>query len=199
MAAKAISSGLKQVWNALAALNVPVALMGGLALAVWQHVRSTRDIDFLVAIGGMSPEELVRHLASAGLRPKRKPLTTTLGPLRIVQLVCDVRDSLIEIQVDLLLAESEYHLEALSRRRTAQLPEIDEPVFVLSCEDLVLHKLMAGRMIDRADAVALLRANIDVLDLGYCRQWISKLKISDDADRVWQEALPDTTPWQAVP
>jgi hypothetical protein len=36
---------LQHVWLALKPLKIPVALMGGIALATWKYVRATRDID----------------------------------------------------------------------------------------------------------------------------------------------------------
>jgi len=37
------------------------------------------------------------------------------------------------------------------------LPGLDIPIAILNCEDVILHKLIAGRIIDRADAAMLLR------------------------------------------
>ena len=40
-----------------------------------------------------------------------------------------------------------------------ELSGLDVTLDVLACEDLLLHKLLAGRVIDRVDAAALIRAN----------------------------------------
>src|SRR5438094_576568 len=124
--AELLLGAFRQVWAALAGRGVPAALMGGLAVAVWQHVRATRDVDLLV-------------------------------------------------QVDLLLADSPYHREALARRIPATVGDLE--VSVLACEDLVLHKLLAGRIIDRADVAALLRANREALDSAYLRRWSRELSL----------------------
>lgn len=49
MAAELVLDALKNVWLSLESLNVPRAVMGGLALAAWGHVRATRDVACLSA------------------------------------------------------------------------------------------------------------------------------------------------------
>ena len=45
---------LCHVWRTLEPLQLPMALMGGgIAVAVWKHVRATQNIDLLVGIGVM--------------------------------------------------------------------------------------------------------------------------------------------------
>ena len=68
--------------------------------------------------------------------------------------------------------------------------DYDIEVAVLVCEDLILHKLLAGRMIDLADAVALLRANRAGLDLDYLNRWAGDLEVATELAGVWNEAFP---------
>jgi hypothetical protein len=115
-----------------------------------------------------------------------------LGSARIVQLLYEPPQAFMDLQIDLFLAESEYHREALSRRIPVNLPGLDIGIFVLSCEDLILHKLMARRIIDRADVLALLRANQKTLDTYYLKKWIRQLDLESDWTLVWAEAYPGT-------
>src|SRR5689334_14666182 len=110
--AELLLRALAEVWKALAPLQVPVALMGGLAVAVWKHVRATRDVDLLIGLDTGQVDELLRQLAGASIRPKRDPPVLTLGSLHIVQLLYEPPDAYWPVQVDLLLAESDYHREA---------------------------------------------------------------------------------------
>ncbi len=95
----------------------------------------------------------------------------------------------MSVAVDLLLVHTDYHREALMRRLKVQLPELSRPVYVLACEDLILHKLSAGRIIDLADVAVLLRANRDTLDLPYLTRWAMELEVTADLVRVWKEAF----------
>ena len=42
MAGSVVLEGLRHVWVTLDQVGFPLALMGGLALSIWKHVRATR-------------------------------------------------------------------------------------------------------------------------------------------------------------
>lgn len=184
-------AALRQAWTAVRALNVPAALMGGIALASWKYPRATRDIDLLVGIADLRPERLVEILRASGLRPKRANTVVHLGQLDLLQFLYQPPESFLDIQVDLLLAISPYHRQALHRRAALRLADLDLEIDVLSCEDLILHKLLAGRVIDLADSAALLAANRDSLDYAYLAGWIETLGLSAGFRQVWHSAWPD--------
>jgi len=48
VAAEVVLKALKHVWVSLEPFHAPMAVMGGLALAAWRHVRATRDVDLLI-------------------------------------------------------------------------------------------------------------------------------------------------------
>ncbi|HTI52193.1 MAG TPA: nucleotidyl transferase AbiEii/AbiGii toxin family protein [Planctomycetaceae bacterium] len=194
MAAHAVLQTLEHVWKALEPLRLPMAVMGGLALSLWKRARATRDVDLLVGIGTHSPDELLTVLSSAGFRPKHAPPVRSLGGMQILQLEFDPRDAFVSISVDLLLVDSDYHRVALQRRTPARLESVSGDLFVLACEDLILHKLVAGRIIDRADAAALLRANRDSIDVGYLGKWAKHLLVTDELREVWGEAYGSQSP-----
>ena len=58
------------------------------------------------------------------------------------------------------------------------------------CEDLIVHKLLAGRIVDLMDAAALLRANRATIDFAYLRRWIHEQALETDFARIWGEAFP---------
>jgi hypothetical protein len=165
-----------------------MALMGGLALSVWNHVRSTQDVDILLGIGSMAPERILDVVSKSGFRPRRKPPVTQLGSLRVLQLEFDPEEAYVSVHVDLLLSNSEYHDLALARRVWRKIPQSGHDVPVLRCEDLVLHKLLAGRLIDLADGVALLKANGHTLDFDYLEAWAARLDVAADLERIRREA-----------
>jgi hypothetical protein len=70
------------------------------------------------------------------------------------------------------------------------MPELDITVSVLSCEDLSIPKLVAGRIIDRFDVVALLGANQESLDTAYLEKWVRQLALEPEWTKVWAEAFP---------
>lgn len=189
MTAEAVLISLRHVWTALAPLNLPMALMGGLAMAAWRYARATRDVDVLIALGGTALDDVLRTLRQAGMRPRRSPPVTPLGPLDVLQLLYEPPDAFVDVQVDVLLARPGFAAESLARRVPVRLPGLDLELAVLSCEDLVLHKLQSGRIIDLADCAALLRANRGSLDEAYLSGTAERHGLSSDLARVRKEAM----------
>ncbi len=194
MPSDAVLATLKHVWQTLESLDLPMAVIGGIAVSTWKHVRVTRDVDLLVAIGDTSPDDLVKRLAAVGIRPKRQDPLVKLSDAEFLQLKYEPPETFVDVQIDLLLAHSPYQRQALSRRVPVPSSELGFDVCVLSCEDLILHKLLAGRIIDRADAAALLRANRRSIDSGYLLKWTAALRLSGELAEIWDEAFPGELP-----
>lgn len=191
MAAELLIATLRQIWQLLESLHVPAAVMGGMAMSAWQYARTTRDVDLLVAADASEMNSLLRQLEEAGFHPKNESRIVALGELKILQLLYEPPDAFLDMHVDLLVADSPYHLEAIKRRITVILPDTNLEIAVLTCEDLILHKLLAGRLIDMADVAALIALNHETLDRQYLARWLDSLKIKDDFSAIWQKALPD--------
>lgn len=190
MTARPTIATLIHVWETLKPTGLPLAVIGEIALAFWRHVRFTQGVDLLVGCSGEKTDELIATLSTRSVTVRRNPPTTRLGDLEVLQLSYEPPESFIDVKVDLLLADSEYHRTALSRRVPVTLPDRRVEIAVLSCEDLIIHKLVAGRLIDRADTVALLAANGRQLNAEYLSTWITRLQLETDFSQVWSEACP---------
>jgi hypothetical protein len=130
-------------------------------------------------------------LREVGVRPKHDVRPIRLGQLDIIQLLYKPPEAFLELQIDLLFGRSEYHQESLRRRVNAELPGLDVTVTVLRPEDLLLHKLLAGRILDRVDAAALLRFNRDRLAWDYLTEWSKRLELTAELTAAWHDAFPD--------
>lgn len=194
MAAPAVLKTLERAWLALQPSQLPMAVMGGLALSAWRYPRSTRDVDLLVAIREEDADKLLGPLVEQGFRPKRTPAIRPLGSMKILQLDFDPPDSFLTIPADLLLVDAAVHRAALDRRVPFAIPGVAGELFVLSCEDLLLFKLAAGRTIDLSDAAALLRANRERLDGAYLWAQAENLGVQAELRTAWDEACPDNPP-----
>ena len=194
MPPKVVLKTLDKLWAALEPMGLPMAIMGGLALAVWKYVRATHAVDLLVGINQSQTGALIRRLNAAGFRCTRTPPVMSLGSIEILQLEYEPEDALMAVQVDLLLVDTAYHRQALQRRVAVDLPDFGSSYSVLSCEDLIVHKLLAGRIIDRADAASLVRANCPELDVDYLLTSARQLKLENELLEIWDEAFPGQTP-----
>src|SRR5690349_3632374 len=146
MAGEFLTSALRQIWATLTALKIDLALMGGIAVAAWQHIRNTRDVDLLIGVLPSSEQALLEPLSAAGFKPRNDPPFLDVGGSRILQLSYEPPGRFLDVRIDLFFAKSEYDQQALARRVPITLAGMTEPVFILSCEDLILFKLEAGRM-----------------------------------------------------
>jgi hypothetical protein len=191
VASDAILSTLEHVLRVLTPLGHPVAVMGGVSLAAWRHIRATHDVDLLIAVDLSEIDAVVSALCANGCRPKRSTPILVVGQHHFLQLLYTPPDEFYDVQFDLLLAENELQKSAIARRVKREVSGIAEPIEVLSVEDLILFKLVAGRMIDRADAAMLLRENRDAIDFKYLDGWVSKLDLGSDYATIWSEAFPN--------
>ncbi|MBS0154270.1 MAG: nucleotidyltransferase [Nitrospira sp.] len=82
-----------------------------------------------------------------------------------------------EVVIDVLLADSEYLRTALERRRQILLGEVSVPI--VTVEDLIVLKTLAGRLQDQADLekIKLRQDDLDV-DWAYVDEWKAKLGLA---------------------
>lgn len=165
--------------------------MPGLALTAWKYPRATRDVDLVICSTTQHFDPLVAALAAASFRARHQPAVRPLGAIYIAQFDFDPPDAFLTIPTDVLLVDSDYHRAALTRCVPLVVSDIAARMQVLSCEDLILHKLLAGRMIDRSDGAALIRANRQSIDVEYLRKSAASLGIKPELDAVWNEAASE--------
>jgi hypothetical protein len=194
MPGELVLQALRQIWLSLEPLPLPRAVMGGVAVAYWGHVRATQDVDLLIQIEPGETEAVLHALAEGGIHPKRHPPVLPIGPIHLLPLLYRPPGTFVDLRIDLLFAESEYQRLALARRVTARVPGLDLDVAVLTCEDLIIHKLIAGRILDRIDVAALLRRHRATLDFAYLREWIDRLALTAEWTEVWSGAFPGEPP-----
>ncbi len=82
------------------------------------------------------------------------------------------------IPVDLMLPRDDHDHECLSRRRQYTLGKVS--LWVIASEDLVVHKLKAGRAQDFIDVLSVLQRQGDNMDRRYISQWAKRLGIWEE-------------------
>src|ERR1041384_2139191 len=167
---------LHDLVRVLDGLRIPYQVMGGMAVRVWSFPRPTFDIDLTVSCGLDQLPALIRSLEQAGFtvpEPFRSRLLDRLHGLNKVkgQISPPERPP---VDIDLFLVTTEYQRAAVARRREVEMD--GEKVWCMSPEDLILHKLIAGRDRDKADVSDLLMA-AGPLDFEYLRQWARELGV----------------------
>ena len=156
---------IADVAHALAIRNIPFMLIGGQAVLLHGAPRLTDDIDLTLGIG---PDQVavvakvVRDLALAPLAP---------DPTRFAQdtFVYPARDPRTGFRVDFIFSTTQYEQQAIGRAVRVSLG--GERVPFATAEDLIVHKLFAGRARDWDDAVSVVRRQGAKLDWDYVERW----------------------------
>jgi hypothetical protein len=179
---KDIASSLHDLVALFERLEIPYAVMGGLAVRVYGIPRPTFDVDFTAAVGRDRLPALYERLKDIGYTVSEefaKGWVDKVAEMPIVKTKLFVEGR--SIDVDIFLAESPYQQELLARRRSEELDGV--PVWIVSPEDLVLLKLISYRPRDVADIGDVLFTQ-GQLDETYLRHWAATLGVSARLDEV---------------
>jgi hypothetical protein len=90
------------------------------------------------------------------------------------------------IPVDLMLPKDNHDQACLTRRRQYELDNLS--LWIISPEDLVIHKLKAGRAQDFIDVLSVLQRQAASLDRTYVTDWVKRLGIWEE----WQYVQSQT-------
>ena len=133
----------------------------------------TNDIDLLLADTGPGLDELEKNIVRAGWSVYRADPGGEL--LRLKHAEYGV--------ADLLIAGTEYQQQAIHRavRETIE----NGNVKVLAVEDVIVHKLIAGRYQDLADIEAIIDSMV-TFDYDYIEQWAKFWELGD----LWEQLKP---------
>ncbi len=158
-------STLRRLARELNARSIPYMIIGGQAVLVYGRMRSTEDIDVTLGIG---PDEYerVRDVADVlGFEPTQPDAERFARQFYVYP--CQNRRN--GLRIDFILSFSPYERGAIARARDVDVG--GEVVRYASPEDIVVHKIVAGRAQDLEDVKWILKKNPGV-DLAYVRGWL---------------------------
>ena len=178
---------LEQIGLGLDALGIPYMVIGGQAVLLYGEPRLTRDIDVTVGAG---PDRLADLLRWAGQRNWR---ILSENPPDFVQktLVLPCLEPTGGVRIDFVFGVSAYEQQAIERARRELMGRAQ--VCFASVEDVLIHKIVAGRPRDLEDARSIL-AKQRTIDTDYVRHWLRQFEDSLDEkfcerfEAVWNAA-----------
>lgn len=144
---------LAKLARALDRHHIPYMLIGGQAVLVHGSARLTEDMDLTLAAGPERLPDLLKLIAELGWRPLPS------DPREFVEqtLVLPCSDKVSGIKADFIFGLSAYEHEAIARSIGRDIR--GATVRFASAEDLVIHKMIAGRPRDLEDVVGVLAKN----------------------------------------
>lgn len=165
---------IKKIARRLDEDKIPYMVIGGQAVLVYGRARLTRDIDITLGLDtdGFSLVEKVCKKLNLRILPEK--------PEEFAEetKVLPTEEPKSKIRVDFVFSFSEYERKALERVVPVQIDNY--PVMFASCEDVIIHKIVAGRAVDEEDVKSILVKNKDSIDLEYITGWLLEFsKISE--------------------
>jgi predicted nucleotidyltransferase len=160
---------LEKIALALEERSIAYMLIGGQALLLYGEPRLTKDIDITLGIG---PERL--NLILGMVKDIRFDVLVETPEKFVSQtLVLPCLEPKSGIRVDFIFSFSPYERKAIKRARSVKIGKA-EVRFALM-EDLIIHKVIAGRPRDLEDVRSVLIKNTKV-DVTYIRRWLKQFE-----------------------
>ncbi|MEW5902593.1 MAG: nucleotidyltransferase [Acidobacteriota bacterium] len=162
---------LEKLALALESAGIPYMVIGGQAVLLYGEPRLTRGVD--VSLG--ADAERIREVLDLVLRLGWRVLVEEPGDFvrRTMVLPCD--DPQSGVRVDLTFSFNPYERQALERVKMVAMGKAI--VRFTSVEDLIIHKIIAGRPRDLEDIKGVLLKNRG-LDEVYIRNWLRECQDS---------------------
>jgi len=156
---------LSKIGAALAHYNLPYMIIGGQAVLLYGEPRLTRDIDITLGVNIDSLDQLLRAAQELSLKPLPEDMDTFVRQTMVLPTL----DETTGIRVDFIFSYTPYETGAIKRSKKVKI--MDQMVNFTAPEDLVIHKIFAGRPRDLEDVRTVLLKNPDI-DLSYMRKWL---------------------------
>jgi len=147
MEKRQLPEDFKEFIQCLNSNNVKYLLIGGWAVGLHGHPRSTKDIDFLISIDNNNLENLEKALNSFGAPPIDVDYLREKGNV--------IRFGVSPIQIDIINDADGIDIEdCYLKREIIKVENIEIPI--ISKSDLIINKRASGRQADLADVEKLL-------------------------------------------
>lgn len=162
---------LARVSAALVECNIPYMIIGGQAVLLYGEPRLTRDIDITLGANTNHLNQLLAVLQKISLKPIPEDVETFVKQTMVLPAL----DEATGIRVDFIFSFTPYETEAIKRAKKIDI--LSQEVCFASMEDLIIHKIFAGRPRDLEDVRAIFLKNPDP-DIKYIQGWLKEFDAS---------------------
>ena len=158
---------LKKIAIQLKKGAIPYMVIGGQAVLLYGEPRLTRDIDITLGMGVKGLDKIKKIIKAIGLKiliEKEKEFVEQ-------NMVLPTLDKKSGLRVDFIFSFSPYERQAIERGKDIKLGST--LVKFASLEDVVIHKVIAGRARDLEDVRSILLKN-PKYNLNYIKKWFKE-------------------------
>lgn len=160
---------LERIARSLDKAALPYMVIGGQAVLLYGEPRLTKDIDITLGVDLSRLDDVLTAVRDMKIVPLVDPATFTRETM-----VLPCSDPESGIRIDMIFSFSPFERQAIGRARAVRIRDTD--VRFTSLEDLLVHKLIAGRPRDLEDARIVLVKNPNA-DLAYVRRWLGEFSV----------------------
>jgi len=164
---------LARIGASLEKAGIPYMIIGGQAVLLYGEPRLTSDIDIILSVNIDRLDTLLAVARQLSL----KPLPEDIGTFVRQTMVLPVLDEATGIRMDFIFSFTPYESQAIRRAKRVRI--LDHDVCFTSIEDLIIHKIFAGRPRDIEDVEMVILKNPDV-DLRYVTKWLDTFDAASD-------------------
>ena len=167
---------LIKISQALGKNFLPYMVIGGQAVLLYGEPRLTRDIDITLGVNIDKLDELLNVIREIGLTPLPENIENFVEKT----FVLPVKDKNTKIRVDFIFSQTSYEKQAIDRANTIKIKS--KTVRFASLEDMIIHKIFAGRPRDLEDVRSILLKN-PVFDKDYIFKWLKEFDNTLDQNK----------------
>ncbi len=178
---------LSRIGSALKKYGIPYMIIGGQAVLLYGEPRLTRDIDITLGVNKERLKDLLDILKEIILKPLPPNPESFVGDTMVLPCI----DEITSIRVDFIFSYTPYEIQAIKRAHTVTLS--DHGVKFASPEDVIIHKIFAGRPRDLEDVKSIIPKNPEI-DRDYIRRWLREFDESTGGEgflKTFEEILKD--------
>jgi hypothetical protein len=164
---------LARIGASLERSGIPYMIIGGQAVLLYGEPRLTRDIDITLGVNIDRLDAIFAVTQCLSLKCLPADVTTFVNQTMVLPTL----DEVTGIRVDFIFSYTLYESQAIQRAKKIRI--LDQDVCFASVEDLIIHKIFAGRPRDIEDVRSVILKN-NIYDIVYIEKWLSAFDAASD-------------------
>jgi hypothetical protein len=165
--------------QSLSKQNIPYMIIGGQAVLLYGEPRLTRDIDITLGVDTDRLNDLLEIIKKNELKWIPEDPVSFVKETMVLPAVKETSG----VRIDFVFSFTPYETQAIKRARKITIQ--NETVFFASPEDVLIHKIFAGRPRDLEDVRTILQKNKNI-DFPYIQQWLNTFDRSFSERKLFQ-------------